>query len=71
MFRFYDIDNAEGTTTTGQKLIQFTEKIANSYYNKILKTDKEEPTSRTKNTIAKNTAQQKTKEKQHKIITNQ
>ena len=41
VFRFYDIDNAEGTTTTGQKLIQFTEKIANSYYNKILKTDKD------------------------------
>ena len=41
VFRFYDIDNAEGTTTTGQKLIQFTETIANSYYNKILKTDKD------------------------------
>ena len=38
VFRFYDIDNAEGTTTTGQKLIQFTETIANSYYNKILNT---------------------------------
>ncbi len=38
VFRFYDIDNAEGTTTTGQKLIQFTEKIANNYYNNILKT---------------------------------
>ena len=33
MFRFYDIDNAEATTTTGQELIKFTEKIANSYYN--------------------------------------
>ena len=41
VFRFYDIDNAEGTTTTGQELIKFTEKIANSYYNKILKTDKD------------------------------
>jgi DNA polymerase elongation subunit (family B) len=41
VFRFYDFDGAEGTTTTGQKLIQFTEKIANSYYNKILKTDKD------------------------------
>ena len=41
VFRFYDIDNAEGTTTTGQKLIQFTETIANSYYNKILKTDED------------------------------
>ena len=38
VFRFYDIDNAEGTTTTGQKLIQFTEKIANNYYNNILNT---------------------------------
>jgi len=38
VFRFYDIDNAEGTTTTGQKLIQFTEKIANNHYNNILKT---------------------------------
>ena len=41
VFRFYDIDNAEGTTTTGQELIKFTEKIANSYYNKILKTDED------------------------------
>jgi len=41
VFRFYDIDNAEGTTTTGVKLIQFTEKIANNYYNNILKTDKD------------------------------
>ena len=38
VFRFYDIDNAEGTTTTGQKLIQFTETIANNYYNNILGT---------------------------------
>ena len=41
VFRFYDIDNAEGTTTTGVQLIKFTEKIANSYYNKILKDDKD------------------------------
>ena len=27
LFRFYDIDNAEGTTTESQKLIQFTETI--------------------------------------------
>jgi len=33
VFRFYDIDNAEATTVTGQELIKFTEKIANSYYN--------------------------------------
>ena len=36
VFRFYDIDNAEATTVTGQELIKFTEKIANSYYNKKL-----------------------------------
>ena len=33
IFRFYDIDNAEATTLTGQTLIKFTEKIANHYYN--------------------------------------
>ena len=36
VFRFYDIDNAEATTTTGQELIKFTERIANSYYNNKL-----------------------------------
>ena len=41
VFRFYDIDNAEATTTTGVKLIQFTEKVTNSYYNKLLKDDKD------------------------------
>jgi len=35
-FRFYDVDNAEATTLTGQELIKFTEKIANHYYNKEL-----------------------------------
>jgi len=41
IFRFYDIDNAEATTLTGQTLIKFTEKIANHYYNTELndKTD--------------------------------
>jgi DNA polymerase elongation subunit (family B) len=29
VFRFYDVDNAEATTVTGQELIKFTEKIAN------------------------------------------
>jgi len=33
VFRFYDVDNAEATTVTGQDLIKFTEKIANHYYN--------------------------------------
>ena len=41
VFRFYDIDNAEGTTTTGVQLIKFTEKVTNNYYNKILKDDKD------------------------------
>ena len=41
VFRFYDIDNAEATTVTGQELIKFTEKIANSYYNTKLE-DKED-----------------------------
>ena len=36
VFRFYDIDNAEATTVTGQELIKFTEKIANHYYNREL-----------------------------------
>ncbi len=33
VFRFYDLDNAEATTVTGQELIKFTERIANKYYN--------------------------------------
>ena len=33
VFRFYDLDNAEATTLTGQTLIKFTEKITNHYYN--------------------------------------
>ena len=41
IFRFYDVDNAEATTLTGQKLIKFTEKIANHYYNTELN-DKED-----------------------------
>jgi len=36
VFRFYDVDNAEATTLTGQDLIKFTEKIANFYYNQQL-----------------------------------
>ena len=35
-FRFYDLDNAEATTLTGQSLIKFTRKIGNAYYNKEL-----------------------------------
>ncbi len=33
VFRFYDLDNAEAVTYTGQSLIKFTKKIANFYYN--------------------------------------
>ena len=36
VFRFYDLDNAEATTYTGQTLIKFTKKIGNAYYNKEL-----------------------------------
>ena len=35
-FRFYDLDNAEAVTSTGQSLIKFTKKISNAYYNKEL-----------------------------------
>jgi len=33
-FRFYDLDNAEAVTATGQELIKFTAKAGNHYYNK-------------------------------------
>ena len=39
VFRFYDVDNAEAVTTTGQSLIKFTKKITNNYYNKELQDD--------------------------------
>ena len=35
-FRFYDLDNAEAVTYTGQALIKFTKKISNSFYNREL-----------------------------------
>ena len=38
-FRFYDVDNAEATTITGQTVIKTTEKIANQYYTKIIGRD--------------------------------
>ena len=41
VFRFYDIDNAEATTTTGQDLIKFTEKITNKFYNNKLGTNED------------------------------
>jgi len=41
VFRFYDLDNAEATTLTGQELIKFTKKIGNHFYNKELGDDKD------------------------------
>ena len=38
-FRFYDLDNAEAVTYTGQSLIKFTKKIVNNYYNRELSDD--------------------------------
>ena len=38
VFRFYDVDNAEATTVTGQTFIKFAQKMANYYYNKELGT---------------------------------
>jgi len=38
VFRFYDLDNAEATTLTGQQLIKFSKKITNHFYNKELGT---------------------------------
>jgi DNA polymerase elongation subunit (family B) len=39
VFRFYDVDNAEATTSTGQSLIKFSKKITNHFYNKELGTN--------------------------------
>ena len=36
VFRFYDLDNAEATTTTGVELIKYTKRMANHYYNSTL-----------------------------------
>lgn len=38
-FRFYDVDNAEATTSTGKTLIKYSEQVANKYYNSIINTD--------------------------------
>ena len=35
-FRFYDVDNTEATTITGQTVIKTTELIANQYYSKVI-----------------------------------
>ena len=39
VFRFYDLDNAEATTLTGQALIKFSKKITNHFYNRELGTN--------------------------------
>jgi len=41
VFRFYDLDNAEATTLTGQSLIKFSKKITNHFYNKELGTNED------------------------------
>ena len=40
-FRFYDVDNAEAVTTTGQTVIKNTAKMANIKYNKELGTNED------------------------------
>ena len=41
-FRYYSLENAEGTTLTGQYIIRYIEKELNLYLNKLLKTDNED-----------------------------
>ncbi len=36
VFRFYDVDNAEATTVTGQELIKYTQRMTNFFYNNEL-----------------------------------
>ena len=40
-FRFYDLDNAEAVTSTGQSLIKFTRKIGKAFYNKEINDTKD------------------------------
>lgn len=40
-FRFYDLDNAEAVTISGQKIIRHSEYKLNEYYNNLLKTNKD------------------------------
>tara|TARA_Y100001937_G_scaffold27308_1_gene39183 strand:- start:3156 stop:5681 length:2526 start_codon:yes stop_codon:yes gene_type:complete len=42
VFRFYDLDNAEATTLTGQHFIKFSQQMSNLYYNKKLGTNDED-----------------------------
>ena len=39
IFRFYDLDNAEAVTMTGQNIIKFSESKGNEFFNEILKTN--------------------------------
>ena len=39
IFRFYDLDNAEAVTLTGQNIIKFSERKGNEYFNKVLETN--------------------------------
>ena len=41
VFRFYDLDNAEATTLTGQQLIKFSKRITNHFYNNELGTNED------------------------------
>ena len=43
-FRFYDLDNAEATTLTGQSTIKFTQQMGDEYYNRRGRTDVPEKT---------------------------
>jgi DNA polymerase elongation subunit (family B) len=40
-FKYFDLRLAEGVTLTGQKVIQYAEKVINEEMNKLLKTDKD------------------------------
>jgi DNA polymerase elongation subunit (family B) len=39
IFRFYDLDNAESVTLTGQSIIKTTERFVNQVYNGMMETD--------------------------------
>ncbi len=41
-FRFYDLDNAQAVTVTGQQIIKFSSNIGNQFYNKILETENQD-----------------------------
>jgi len=41
VYRFYDVDNAEATTLTGQEIIKYSQRMANYFYNKELGTNED------------------------------